>query len=392
MQKDFLGLSFLVCFSIFSGPAGAATIEVMTQNQYLGADLAPILAAPDAGALNAALVTALQTVVANKPEERMKALADDIAKNQPALVGLQEVYRFDCVDIVQPPPLAAGCSDPSIAAAFSDHLQATLDALKGAYVEAASVINLNIPGDLGIPGIPFVINEVPALLSVVDRDVILARKSVEATPVNYPCAKPSEDGCNYSVVLQAAIPVDSTTINVSVERGFVAVDAAIDGKEYRLVNTHLEQQLPVPTLPELQAVQSLQAAELLQILLTTPGEGSLIVVGDINSSPEHQPLPGFPTPYQRFVAASFTDIWELRPGNQSVYTCCQDEDLSNRKSELYERIDMIFSWDVPTKVKKVRLVNDKVSDKTHPPGRGLWPSDHAGVTAELQFQLLTAQN
>jgi hypothetical protein len=53
---------------------------------------------------------------------------------------------------------------------------------------------------------------------------------------------------------------------------------------------------------------------------------------------------------------------------------------------------MIFSAEVPAKVKQVRIVADKVSDKTRPPGRGLWPSDHGGVTGDLQFQLLTAQN
>ena len=44
------------------------------------------------------------------------------------------------------------------------------------------------------------------------------------------------------------------------------------------------------------------------------------------------------------------------------------EDLSNRKSALYERIDMIFSLEVPAKVKQVRVVADKVSDKHGRPG------------------------
>ena len=54
-------------------------------------------------------------------------------------------------------------------------------------------------------------------------------------------------------------------------------------------------------------------------------------------------------------------------------------------SVLDERIDMIFSLDVPAKVKKVRIVGANVSDKTPPPGLGLWPSDHGSVTADLQF-------
>jgi endonuclease/exonuclease/phosphatase family metal-dependent hydrolase len=332
----------------------------------------------------------------------MKALAANIAKEQPALVGLQEVLQFQCVDLVQRPPVGVGCSDPSITAAFSDHLQLTLDALDGTYVEAATVINLNIPV------VPFNVNGVDALLGVVDRDVILARSDIDATPVDYTafqglgiCLKASADGCNYSLVLQAQVPGGPI---INVERGFVAVDATVNGKNYRLVTTHLEVQRPDPTNPLSQVFQAAQAGELLQILLnTTPPGRSLIVVGDMNSSPAHLAIPGplplpppfnlgIPTPYLQFVAAGLTDIWQLRPGNLPGYTCCQAEDLSNHKSAHYERIDMIFSLEIPARVKQVRLVADKVSDKTRPPGRGLWPSDHAGVTADLQFQLLTAQN
>jgi len=103
----------------------------------------------------------------------MRALADDIAKERPALVGLQEVYQFQCS--------GPGCSDPSIASAFVDYLQLTVNALDGTYQEVATVVNLNIPG----PGIPFKINGADAVLSVVDRDVILARSDIEATPVDY---------------------------------------------------------------------------------------------------------------------------------------------------------------------------------------------------------------
>ena len=390
MKNYFCALSFLILFSFLVWPAGAAHIKVMTQNQYIGADLIPLFAASDAGGFDAALVEALQTVAANKPAERMRALADDIAKERPALVGLQEVSRFQCT--------GPGCSDPSIAAAFVDHLQLTLDALGGTYEEVATVVNLDLSG------IPFLINGIPGQLSVTDRVVILAREGVNATPVDFQsvgaCAQQSGDGCNYSFILQAPTPLGP----IDIERGFVAVDATIHGKNYRVVNTHLEQQQPDPNNPASQVFQSAQAAELIQTVLnTTPPNRSLIVLGDMNSSPEHPAIPGplplpppfdggIITPYQQFVLAGFTDVWELRPGNQPGYTCCQDEDLTNRRSELEERIDMIFSLEEPAKVKKLRVVGDKVSDKTRPPGRGLWPSDHGSLTAELEFRQLTAQN
>ena len=387
MKIYLCALSFLVSFSTFALPVHGANIRVMTQNQYLGVDLMPFFAADDPAEFNAALVEALQTAAANKPEERMRALARDIAQQRPDLVGLQEVIHLQCA--------GPGCSDPTIEAAFADYLQRTLDPLNGTYEEVGTVVNFDVAN------IPFLVNGLPAVLSITDRDVILARKGVAATPVNFQslCPQAAGDGCNYSVVLEVATLLGT----VAIERGFVAVDATIGGKNYRFVNTHLEIQRPDPSNPASQFFQSAQASELIQILLnTTPPDRSLILVGDMNSSPDHAAVPGplplpdpfdagIPTPYQLFVDAGFIDVWEFRAGNQAGFTCCQAEDLSNRRSELYERIDMIFALDEPSRVKKLRVVGAKVSDKTRPPGRGLWPSDHAGVAAELQFDQLTAQ-
>lgn len=369
--------SVLFSLGLVATVAGAADIKLMTQNQYLGADLAPVLVATDAYAFNAAVVAALQQIAANHPAERMRALASEIASAQPALVGLQEVYRFQCTDLASLPP-GLGCSDPSIAGAFSDQLQTTLAALGASYVAAATVVNLNVPM------LPFTINGVTSLLSVLDRDVILARGNVAATPVNFSgaCTKLSGDGCNYTAVATANTPLGP----ISVERGFVAVDATVDGKAYRVVNTHLELQQPDPSNPASQALQALQAAELLQIVgATTPVDRVLVVLGDMNSSPAHVNNMGVVTPYAQFAMAGFADAWTLRPGGLVGYTCCQIEDLSNRRSVLYERIDMIFSFSSPQRVKQVRIVGATVSDKTSPPGRGLWPSDHGSVSAELQF-------
>jgi hypothetical protein len=58
--------------------------------------------------------------------------------------------------------------------------------------------------------------------------------------------------------------------------------------------------------------------------------------------------------------------------------------LLNRKSSLYERIDLIWLGVAPAKV-KARVVGAKVSDRTPPAGHGLWLSDHGGVSIELEF-------
>ena len=208
MKKHFYALSFLVFFSLLIVQQGtAANIKVMTQNQYIGAAIERFLAASDPVSFNEALVTALKTVAANKPAERMQAIANEIINERPSFVGLQEVVQLQCIDSVQAP--GVGCNDPFIAEAFSDHLQLTLDALNGTYAAAATVINFNVSV------IPFLINGVLAQLSLVDRDVILARADVTPTPVTFPCLKPSADGCNYTAALQVSTPFGTIEIQVA---------------------------------------------------------------------------------------------------------------------------------------------------------------------------------
>ena len=132
----------------------------------------------------------------------------------------------------------------------------------------------------------------------------------------------------------------------------------------------------------MEPIQNGQALELIGVLtFTTPADTSLIVLGDMNSSPD-EPLP---SPYAQFIATGYTDAWTLRPGDVPGFTCCQSDNLSNNESELDDRIDMVFSRDVPVEAKKVRVLGDKVSSRTHPPGKGLWPSDHGAVATDLRF-------
>jgi len=393
-----------------TAPALAQDIDVMTQNQYLGADLTPITTAGDPIEFNTAVVEALEQVAANDFQSRAEALAELIAKRLPALVGLQEVFIFTCNDLGPPTP-EQGCDNPRIRDAFNDHLELTLqalDALGEDYAAVATVVNFNtsniVVPPVPFPGIPFNIDGYPALANIVDRDVILARGDIAggATPVPFKdlqpfgiCLKDSADGCNYQIVASATLPGD---VNLDIERGYVGVDVTVDEKDYRFVNTHLEVQRPSdnPLSPFIQAAQS---AELIGVLgASTPPTKSLIVVGDINSSPDDPfiPLPpntlpppfdqGIIPPYTQFLGSGYTDAWDLRPGAVPGYTCCQDDDLLNHQSEHDERIDVIFSWEVPSNVKKARVLGARVSDKTSPPGHGLWPSDHGSVAAELQFQ------
>lgn len=346
------------------GPAFAADVQVMTQNQYLGADLAPVLQAAASGdgvAFNAAIIKALGEIAANEPAERMTAQAALIDQRKPQFVALQESYIFACAD----PTGGPRCGNPAIAGAFSNNLNLTLAALHGSYETAALVLNLDVTVPVYIDA-----SGVPILLFVVDRDVILKHTGVATTPVVFGCVGyESVNGCNYQVALPAG-PFD-------VKRGYVGIDTNVGGTDYRIVNTHLElKDAPIP--PD---VQTAQAFELTNVLMATPSGRSLIVMGDLNSSPED----AFPLPYAQFVALGYTDSWLLRPGNVAGQTFCQAGNLSNRQSALTQRIDMIFTYESLAKVKQARVLGDTVSTKTRPPGLSLWASDHGAVAAGLEF-------
>jgi hypothetical protein len=190
-------------------------------------------------------------------------------------------------------------------------------------------------------------------------------------------------------------------VPIRFERGFVGIDAMVGGKPYRFVTTHLETRLESMG-PEARGYQSAQAYELANtvgVMMTFNPFGRTLMVGDFNSDPRDPvyPVPppnaylGVP-PYMQLAGLGFTDSWTLRPATATGkgaplvgFSCCQDEDLLNHKSALYERVDLIWSIPKPAKVMDARLLGEVVADKTPPKGAGLWPSDHASVGAILEF-------
>ena len=411
MKRLILGLAGA---SLLATNAFAATdqISVMTQNQYVGTDLIALVTEPD---FNAAVVDALKTRAASLPTERVKALAALVAKRGPALVGLEEVYKFTCFD--ENMADTHGCQDQQIAGAFTDQLADMLADLGGQYVAAAKVYNLNLPATLpaplnALPGIPIQYDGRVIFVGVVDRDVILARQDVTFTKTPFQalnainpalCSRPSQDGCNYFAAASADLNIPGVPIPLPIrfERGFVGIDAMVNGKPYRFVATHLETRLE-SLGPPARAYQSAQAFELtntVQVVSAFMPYGRTLLVGDFNSDPRDPVYPAPPSDpylgvpaYQQITALGFTDAWTMRPGTATGqgaplvgFSCCQDADLANHQSALYERIDLIFSVPQPTKVMDARLLGEVPADKTSPQGAGLWPSDHASLGAILVF-------
>jgi endonuclease/exonuclease/phosphatase family metal-dependent hydrolase len=278
------------------------------------------------------------------------------------------------------------------------------------------VVNLDFPKALDLPpplsflpGLPIQMGDVTILIRVVDRDVIIARAGIPFQTIDFTelqflspaiCELESVDGCNYHVVASQDVtlvlppPIGPITRTVRFERGFVGVDAMVGGKPYRFINTHLETRLESfgPFGRYFQTAQAYELSEILGALQLFAPSPRQIVVGDFNSDPRDvEEVPGIVPPYQIF-AASHTDVWTNRPGAATGkgapligLSCCQDEDLGNFKSALYERVDLIFSLAPPKKVQDARVLGDSVSEKTPPISLGVWPSDHASVAAKLTY-------
>ncbi|MBI5016910.1 MAG: endonuclease/exonuclease/phosphatase family protein [Deltaproteobacteria bacterium] len=390
-----LGVSLLGAAATAGAAASGGAIKVMTRNQYLGADLAPVVTATSFDEFFAAAGAALAQVAANNFPRRAKGFAREVFLTRPDVIALQEVYDFTLNERNGAPP-------------FVDHLQATLDALASAglrYVVAGTAERLDVTLPVDVNG-----DGSPELVRMLDRDVILVRKGlvfrnlagdvqngglcgvrlpnpalVDPFPAEL-ASTVAQDGCNFSITAR----VNSPAGLIVVKRGFLGVDVQVNGKDYRVIDTHLEERFPSSD-PLSAIVQFLQAVELVGTLqATTPAGRTLIVAGDFNSAPVETPIdtplgPIVP-PYQIMVGYGFTDAWEenpLRLFDPDGFTCCQEPDLSNRTSELYERIDHLFTKSTKP-VRSLAFVTGRVPlfPLGTPPN---WASDHGGVFGELIF-------
>lgn len=369
--------AFIVCILLWTSldvaaqPPGSSArsirfarpIKVMTQNVYIGADINRVLIGKPEE-LPDRVYNTFQIVLETDYPERAQALADQIARFKPHLIGVQEAVRI----LYQSPGdfLATQASDE-----LFDYLDILLDALSARgldYYVAAETVN----ADIELP--TSALNGLPSQplddLRVIDHDAILARADVITT---------KSMAVTYEV--NFCIPFPCMPSSLVLARSYASVNAEIKGEIYRFVTTHLEE--PLAELG-LQGIQVAQAVELIAALAdeTLP----VIVAGDFNSGPT-DPLS---QPYGKFVAAGYKDIWQRGPlGHHDLgFTCCQDEDLLNNESAFNRRIDHIFVKS-PVRFLPAQavgptitfVVGDRQKDKTP---SGLWPSDHAGVVSRLR--------
>jgi len=327
--------------ALLAGPRCAlgGPVTLASYNLYLGADLAPVLSATSELEFVTAVGTAFGSVVATNFSARANAIADQIAATKPHFIGLQEVVTWSRGGTVE-----------------FDFLQILGNALsaKGlSYAPIAQVQNL----DIVVPGL------LPTGLTSIglsDRDVLLAMTSLPGS-MTYA----NTQGQNFATALPVPLP-DGTTILVP--RGWTAADVTVDGKTFRLVNTHLE--------AFFELVQLGQALE----LLGGPGNTALPLafIGDFNS--EAAPPAGAPgATYATLLGAGFADAG-LLGGIGDEPTCCQAADLLNDPSDLLSRLDLAL-FRGAFQVLFADVIGEAQEDRIA--SAGLWPSDHAGIVVTL---------
>ena len=333
-----------------SEEAEPTRISVGTRNLYLGTPIDRALVPPPANQTIYDVIDELWgVVVATDFPTRAAALADEIAAHGPALVGLQEVSLWRTQICLPPePPCGDGPWNPATHVEY-DFLQSLLDELRTAhglaYTAVASVDNFD--GEFtGASGHDY---------RYTDRDVIIALQGVQV-------ANPR--GGNF----EAAPTYYVGGFPVTITRGWVSVDATVDGKTFRFAAAHLDDSDPVS--------QGAQAEQFLDEVATTL---PLVAVGDFNSSPTETLRPA----YGILTGAGLMDVWaHLRPSDEGL-SCCRDGDLSDPAALHSERIDLILHGPGLTPV-SIDIASGNAAgpiSATQP----VWPSDHAGMFGVLQL-------
>jgi len=320
-------------------------LMVMTQNLYLGSNLAPAFIATTPGDFLIGVATIYGTVQATNFPARAIAIADEIVANDPDIIGLQEVSKWT--------------STRSELYPSQDFLEILMKELtdRGLSYSVASVSNNAKIGPIPLVALYGCEEVYQCWITFEDRDVILVNNETPNLQVFNP-----QSG-RYATQEALVTPVGLITF----DRGWVSIDGTFEGKKFHFVNTHLEEE----TYP---ITQEAQAREFLAGPAKTGG--AVIAVGDFNSAADGSKT----KTYALLTKSYFDDAWKTNLGDPRGYTCCQNDTLSNVKSLLSERIDLVL-----THAASRALDADKVGEAPFQSAPPNWSSDHAGVVSTIRI-------
>lgn len=384
------GIAALLAVGLATAPAAQAAPEpgtgvpvtVMTRNLYLGGDIQrPLRAVLSLPPGTPAQVQLLAFAHANHElrgivdqtdfPARSKLLAREIAVNEPALVGLQEVaiWRHGPLELDD-----IGHADAEVV--DYDFLQTLLGDLAalGTPYEAVSVqqeSDVEGPAFAGLPG--------SAEFAATAQDVRLTMRDVIIRPVGGKVKVRDHGSAQYDT--RITFPLGGASF--AFIRGYNWADVTVGAKSFRFVNTHLESQYSNVALA--------QAMELLGGP-AGPQDQPVIVVCDCNSDPLNHTIKPPPdsvphsAPYDFITGpGGFTDEWlQFAPAEEGFTSGLSELVDDPDTSKIDHRIDMVFARAAgggPMPADQGRITGLDPAARTT---SGLWASDHAGVVLRLR--------
>lgn len=340
-------LAALALVALAAAPAAAHAakpdVTVMSRNLYLGADIITLAAASDVNDEMQRAQALHATVDQTNFPARAKAIAAEIRKAKPDVVGLQEVARYyKGADGVHD-----GIKDATTP--LYDWLAILQSELKSAgqrykVVSRQDEIDVEVPSADGYD------------LRLTLGNAVLVRRN-KGTRVKF------VKDVHGTFTDQLDVPLaDGQTVHL--QRGYAGMDGKAAGRRFRFLDPHAEAYSA--------ELAGKQFAELTKTAAKSRKRPT-IMAGDFNSDPAAPN--GGAAGYENVLAAGFKDT------GKRAATCCQEENLLNAASELDQWIDHIV---VRPKAKVLRsyVVGADPALKV----AGLWPSDHAGVVAKLRLR------
>jgi endonuclease/exonuclease/phosphatase family metal-dependent hydrolase len=345
---------------------GRRGITVMTRNLYVGANVDLVIQAAntDPNSVPQVVAAVFQQLQHTDFHVRAEGIADEIARNRPHVVGLQELslIRIQTPGDFQPFNAADTVID------FLGVLQAALVA-RGLQYIAYTVPETDVE-------VPMLTGFDPATgptfsdVRLSDYDALLIRADLPVANVT---------SANFVNLAPLFGPLPLL-------RGWIAADMTVDRTTFRVLSTHLEASNPTFSGP--------QAGELVTLLAGV--RSPVVLLGDFNSGPGDDE-----TAYRTLTRAGYADVWAAGRSRGPGLTCCSNPDLDNPTTRgVYDkRIDLVLVRDRMRRRHFDRDDRDEFLDDARiavvgeepwerllaPGGYRLWPSDHAGVVATLHL-------
>ena len=336
---------------LFKASEDVGDVKVMTRNIYIGTDVDIVLGAESPEDIPLLVSVAFQGLIDTDFPSRAAALAEEIDKTRPHLIGLQEVSTFY---LQKPGDLLSGHNTPA-EDEYLNMLDVLMTAIGADYSVAVQVTNsdIELPMLVGQDSSGYLFDDV----RIVDHDVILIRN--DKVTFSQPTF----------VVYDSMLIVDPS-LGIIIPRGYVSIKAKINNADYIFVNTHLE------AATEPSDTRHDQAMQLISDLANETDP--VIMVGDFNSQAPSEKT------YTYVTAQGYTDAWVNNTLNYNTngYTFGHAADLKNSTVNFYERIDFVFVRSNPEPTYGESFV---IGDELRDIRGGLWPSDHGGLVTLLEF-------